>query len=96
MRRGVATDTKNNILKKTDLIAWSAVKGFGIHAVTTDVFEIKNIDSDGLIELKVQTGDNVLVAVKWLPRQVPAIDETKNSTDILATTDMDVPIIDGK
>ena len=99
LRRGVATDTKNNILKKTDLIAWSAVKGFGIHAVTTDaagVFEIKNIDSDGLIELKIQTEDNVLVAVKWLPRQIPPIDEIKNSTAILATTGMDVPIIDGK
>jgi hypothetical protein len=98
-RRGVAIDTKNTVLRKTDLIVWAAAKGFGIHTIKTDtagIFELKNIDSEGLVELKVQTEESQLVAVKWLPRQIPAIDETKNSDAILTTTGMDVPIIDGK
>jgi hypothetical protein len=99
LRRGVAMDTKNNILKNTDLVVWAATKGFGIHTIQTDtggIFEIKNIDNEGLVELKVQTDDNQLVAVRWLPRQLPPIDESQTAAAMLTTTGMDVPIIDGK
>ncbi len=99
LRRGVAMDTKNNILKNTDLVVWAVAKGFGIRTTKTDtagVFEIKNIDNEGLVELKVQTEDNQLVAVRWLPRQLPPIDENQTAAAMLTTTGMDVPIIDGK
>jgi hypothetical protein len=99
LRRAIATDTKNNVLKKTELVAWSPSKGFGIHSVVTDttgVFEIKNIDNEGLVELKVQTNDDVLVAVRWLPRQIAPANENSTASAIVATTGIDVPLIDGK
>ena len=98
-RRGVAMDTKNNVLKKTDLLVWAVQKNFGIRTIKTDtagVFEISNIENEGLVELKVQTDDNNLVVVKWLPRTLPPLDETKTQSAQLTTTGIDVPEINGK
>jgi hypothetical protein len=74
VREGVAKDLQGNTLKNQDLLAISSSKIFGVRTFITDStghFWIDGIDIEGNIELKIQTANEQLVNVNWLPRQSP-------------------------
>jgi hypothetical protein len=99
-RTGVALDENKTLLRKTDLLVMGNSKIFGFRTLKTDTlghFAIANIEDEGILELKIQTFDNKLINVHWLPRPIPPFqnDIALKNSDI-SNSGIEMPFIDGK
>jgi hypothetical protein len=99
-RTGVALDENKVLLKKTDLLVMGNSKIFGFRTLKTDTlghFAITNIENEGILELKIQTFDNKLINVHWIPRPIPPFqnDIALKNSDI-SNSGIEMPFIDGK
>lgn len=99
-RTGVALDENKVLLRKTDLVVMGNSKTFGFRTLKTDTlghFAITNIEDEGILELKIQTFDNKLINVNWLPRPIPPFqnDIALKNSDI-SNSGIEMPFIDGK